>query len=174
MEQVPQLWDVASALAPGFEHDPDEVADVAVAEHARVACADRLRGSVGLAVRARLLTGTAIGGVLVASFVDGVVITDPQATWILPLSGVAWLDVPLRAPVRAAGRERGGVLGAVRELAPGEVVLATVDAVVSRVRLTAVAADHLLVAPLPQSPASTAGDAAAIVPWPAVSWVRSA
>lgn len=166
MDLVPQLWDLASLFAPDLEHDPDEVADVAAAEHARVALADRLRGSAGSPVRARLLIGTPVSGTVAAVFADGIVVTEPAATWVLPLAGVARLDVAARPPVPATGRERGSVLGAVRELVPGEVVVATADAAISRLRLAAVGADHLVATPAPT------GDVA-LLPWSAVAWLRA-
>lgn len=163
MEVMPQLWDLASQLEP----DPDavDVAEVAAAEHARVTFADRLRGCRGESVRVRLATGTPVVGVLVAVHGDGIVIEDPHATWVLPMTSITRLDAHLRAPATARGRERGHVLAAVRDLLGVELVVATADQTISRVRVVAVAADHLVVA--------GEGTLSGLIPWEAVAWLRS-
>lgn len=167
MELMPQLWDIASQLEPA--PDPSDIAAVAAAEHARVSLADRVRGSCGEPVRLRLSTGTPVVGTVAAVYSDGLVVDDPHATWVVPLQSVTRLDLDLRAPVTARGRERARAITAVRDLLGGELVVATCDQLISRVRPVAVAADHLVVA----SDGGEARGGVGLIPWEALSWVRS-
>lgn len=165
MDVLPQLWDIASELAP--HPDPAEVADVAAAEHAGVTCSERLRGSRGERLRIRMLTGTSVVGVLVGVHSDGILVEDPPATWAIPLRSITCVDLAMRAPAPARGRERGHLLAAMRDMLGREVAVATTDQVIDRLRLVAVGADHLLVA------RRGIDERAELVPWQAVSWVRS-
>lgn len=165
VEYLPQLWDVASVLEP--QPGPAEVADLAAAEHAGVTLADRVRGSRGQQVRIRLVTGTPVLGLLVAVFGDGLVLEDPPVTWVIRLASITVVEAGLRAPAPAHGRERGSVRSAVRQLLERDIVVATGDQMVERVRLVAVAADHLLVS------AARSGQTGRLIPWSAVWWIRS-